>query len=68
MDYYLAEQARALVYWCNPKYNAQWKNIETTATLIPVQAAMADANLQRFINNIDNQWMKTTLRDHYKRK
>lgn len=61
-DYYFAAQMRALICWCNPSYNAQWKNIEMKIPSIPIQAILADNNLQRYINTIDNPWVKWTLK------
>lgn len=61
-DYYFAAQMRALICWCNPSYNAQWKNIEEKVTSIPIQATLADNNLQGYIHTIDNPWVKLTLK------
>ena len=53
---------RAVICWCNPSYTAQWKNIEEKMPSIPIQAILADNNLQTHINNIDNPWVKWTLK------
>lgn len=60
--YYFAALMRAVICWCNPSYTAQWKNIEEKTLPIPVQATLADNNLQTYINNIDNPWVKWTLK------
>lgn len=60
--YYFAAQMRAVICWCNPSYTTQWKNIEEKILPIPIQATLADNNLQTLINNIDNPWVKLTLK------
>lgn len=60
--YYLAAQMRAVIYWCNPSYTAQWKNIEEKILSIPIQAVLADNNLLFHINKINNPWVKWTLK------
>jgi len=60
--YYFAAQMRAVICWCNPSYTAQWKNIEEKTPPIPIQAILADSNIQTHINNIDNPWVKWTLK------
>lgn len=60
--YYLAAQMRAAICWCNPLYTAQWKNIEEKTPSIPIQAILADNNIQTHINNIDNPRVKWTLK------
>lgn len=49
-DYYFAAQMRFMIYWCNPSYNAQWKDIEEKIPSIPIQAILADNDLQSHIN------------------
>ena len=61
-DYYWAAQLRPITCWCNPSYDAQWKNIEEDLTPIPIQAQMADSRLQDFIRNTENPWIKLTLK------
>uniref|UniRef100_A0A3Q2X1G0 Reverse transcriptase zinc-binding domain-containing protein n=1 Tax=Haplochromis burtoni TaxID=8153 RepID=A0A3Q2X1G0_HAPBU len=53
---------RAIICWCNPSYTAQWKTIEEQMLSIPIQATLADKNLQTYIKNIDNLWVKKTLK------
>ena len=55
---FLATQIRTIVYWCNPKYNAQWKSIEEKMCSTPIQAVIVDNNLQNYINSIENPWVK----------
>lgn len=41
-DYFISAQIRALLYWCDSKYEAQWKNIECRILPeVPVQALSA---------------------------
>ncbi len=62
-DYYWAAQLRPIICWCNPSYDAQWKNIEEGLTSIPIQALMTDSSLQDFIRNTKkNPWIKLTLK------
>uniref|UniRef100_A0A671TVT9 Reverse transcriptase domain-containing protein n=1 Tax=Sparus aurata TaxID=8175 RepID=A0A671TVT9_SPAAU len=61
-DYYWAAQLRPLICWCNPSYDAQWKNIEEGLTSTPIQALIADSSLQDFIKNTENPWIRTTLK------
>uniref|UniRef100_A0A3B1JE93 Reverse transcriptase domain-containing protein n=1 Tax=Astyanax mexicanus TaxID=7994 RepID=A0A3B1JE93_ASTMX len=62
-NYYWAAQIRAIVCWCNPKYQAQWKSIENITTHnIPIQAILADRDLKRHIEEINNPWAKHTLK------
>lgn len=56
-----AAQMRAMICWCNPSYEAQWKNIEEKPSITPIQAILAVSNLQGHINTIDNPWVKCTL-------
>ena len=62
-DYcYWAAQLRPMICWCNPSYDAQWKNMEERIPSIPIQAIIADSNLQSYINIIENPWVKLTLK------
>ena len=61
-EYYYAAQTRAIICWCNPSYNAQWKDIEEKIFPIPIQAIIADSKLQHYINSSDNPWVKLTLK------
>ena len=38
------------------------KKIEEQVLPIPIQAILADNNLQRYISTIDNPWVKLTLK------
>lgn len=62
-NYYYAAQIRTLLCWCNPSYNAQWKDIETK--IIPgihIQAILPDKNLPRYIDELENPWVKSVLK------
>ena len=61
-EYYWAAQLRHMVCWCNPSYDAQWKDMEEKILSIPIQAIIADSDLQGNINNIENPWVKLTLK------
>lgn len=61
-DYYFVAQMRAMLCWCNPSYNAQWKSIEERLSPIPIQAIIDDNYLQSYIYSIDNPWVKLTLK------
>ena len=61
-DYYWAAQLRPMLCWCNPLYDAQWKNIEEGLTSIPIQALIADSNLPDLIKKIENPWINLTFK------
>lgn len=61
-EYYWAAQLRPMICWCNPSYVAQWKDIEEGLTSIPIQAIIADSNLQDLIKTIENPWIKLTFK------
>ncbi len=60
-DYYFAAQMGAIICWCNPFYEAQWKNMEQKISVIPIQATLADSNIQEYLKTIDNPWVNCTL-------
>lgn len=43
-NYYKASQLRYLIYWCDPKYIAKWKNLEVSQLNIPLQTLLGDKN------------------------
>lgn len=46
-----------------PSYTAQWKDIESK--LVPgvhIQAILSDKNLPRYINDLENPWVKSVLK------
>lgn len=48
--------------WCDPHYNAPWKDMENYTTKnIPVQAILADNNLRQYIDTLEDPWTKLTL-------
>lgn len=61
-EYYWAAQLKPMICWCNPLYDGQWKSIEEGLTSILIQAILADSDLQDFIKNIENPWIKLTLK------
>lgn len=46
-NYYRAAQLRYLICWCDPTYEAKWKDIEHSLIGIPPQALLGDINLQK---------------------
>lgn len=53
-------QIRALLYWCDSKYEAQWKNIECSVLPeVPVQALLVDDKWH--LDEIENPWVKSVL-------
>uniref|UniRef100_A0A096LQF6 Reverse transcriptase domain-containing protein n=1 Tax=Poecilia formosa TaxID=48698 RepID=A0A096LQF6_POEFO len=40
VDYYLSAQIRPLVCWCNPAYDAKWKDIELSLMDVPIQSVL----------------------------
>lgn len=53
-DYYNAAQLRPLVCWCNPDYNAKWKDIESDLVEgVPLQALIGDGNLMGNLTDMD---------------
>ncbi|MGL5822931.1 MAG: hypothetical protein ACRCYE_15110, partial [Sarcina sp.] len=62
--YFQAAQLRLIVCWCNPEYQARWKDIESGwFDEIPIQATIADENLIK--NKKGNQWIKVTLKNWF---
>ncbi len=59
--YFWAAQLRLIVCWCNPEYQARWKDIEIGwFDEIPIQAIIADENFIK--NKKGNQCIKVTLK------
>lgn len=65
-DYYKAAQLRSLVYWCDPKYEAKWKDLEQNQIEVPLQALVGDRTLQeKYLENL-NTWTTVPLNIWYK--
>lgn len=60
-DYFRAAQIKTLINWCDTSYNAQWKNIEEKIFPFPIQAVLAEVNIQKFIDTANNPWVECTL-------
>uniref|UniRef100_A0A3P8U3W0 Reverse transcriptase domain-containing protein n=1 Tax=Amphiprion percula TaxID=161767 RepID=A0A3P8U3W0_AMPPE len=60
-DYFRAAQMKASINWCDISYNAQWKSIEEQIFPFPIQATLADANIQKYIDTTDNPWVQCIL-------
>ncbi len=55
-NYYNAAQIRTLLCWCNPSYNAQWQDVESKQAIMPLK------NLPRYIDDLENPWVKSVLK------
>lgn len=60
-DYFRAAQMKTLINWCDISYTAQWKNIEEKTFPFPIQATLADRDMQKHIDTADNPWVECTL-------
>lgn len=62
-DYFYAAQTKYLINICNPTYQARWKDIELSIMNDPpTQAVLAHKNLGRFIDKVQNSWIKAQLK------
>lgn len=60
-DYFRAAQMKTLINWCDSLYTAQWKNIEGKTFPFPIQATVADGDIQKYIGTADNPWVECTV-------
>lgn len=61
-NYYISAQIRAVICWCEPSYDAQWKEMECQKTSdVQIQAILPDKNLQNHIDSLKSPWVKSTL-------
>lgn len=60
-DYYRAAQIKTVINWCDPTYMLQWKKIEENHFDIPIQAVLAETDIQKYIDKTDNPWVQCTL-------
>jgi len=59
-DYFYAAQSKPLT---NPKYHARWKDIELSIINDPpIQAILTHKYLGRFIDKVQNPWIKVQLK------
>ncbi len=65
-DYYKAAQLRSLVYWCDLKYEAKWKDLEQNQIEIPLQALPGERTLQKKYLEKLNTWTTVPLNIWYK--
>lgn len=62
-DYYIAAQLRPLICWCNPKYVARWKEMESAISEeFPIQAAIGDKVLMNKLIKLKNPWICLSLK------
>lgn len=50
-------QLRLLVCWCNPAYDARWKDIELSLMDIPIQSVLGCLNRFNEVLQLQNQWL-----------
>ena len=51
-----------MLYWCDPEYEAQWKNIECSVMPgVPLQALLADDKRLSHLEQVENPWVKSVL-------
>lgn len=60
-DYFIAAQIRPLVYWCNPDYEARWKDLELIQFDTPAQSILGYPQRQDLYLEKANQWIKVNL-------
>lgn len=62
-DYFYAAQIEPSINMCNPTFHARWKDIELSIMNDPpIHAVLAHKNLGRFIDNVQNPWIKVQLK------
>lgn len=52
---------KTLINWCDISYTAQWKDIEEKTFPFPIQATLADRDIQKHTDIADNPWVECTL-------
>ena len=61
-NYFISSQVKTLLYWCDSKYMAKWKDIECyEGSDVPLPALLADNKRLESIDDLENIWVKTTL-------
>ena len=60
-DYYKAAQLHFVVCWCDPIYDAKWKDIEQSQTNIPLQSILGEKSLQKKYLNKVTKWIVVPL-------
>lgn len=61
-NYFISAQVRTLVYWCDPEYDAKWKDIECNMLSdVPLQAILADMKRLESIDNLGNRWVELVV-------
>ncbi len=64
-DYFCSAQTRPLMNLCSQNYHARWKDIEMSLIKDPpIQAVLGNNNkdLEKFINSVQNPWIKLQLK------
>lgn len=60
-DFYVAAQLTPLILWCNPEYEANWKDIELSISGRPVQSLLGCPSVIKDLPNLQNQWVYFSL-------
>ena len=61
-DYYLSAQLRYLVCWCNPSYEARWKDIELSLIEIPIQSVLGCPGRFNDVHQLHNHCTSFSLK------
>ena len=60
--YFNSAQIRAMLYWCDLEFEAQWKNIECSVMPgVPLQALLEDDKRLSHLEQVENPWVKSVL-------
>ena len=60
-DFYTAAQLSPLILWCNPEYEANWKDIEISLLGRPVQSLLGCPSAIGDLPDLQNQWVCFSL-------
>lgn len=61
-DYYLSAQLGPLVCWCNPAYEAKWKDIELSLMDIPIQSVLGSISRINEVLQLHNQFVAFSMK------
>lgn len=65
-SYYAAPQLRYLVNWCNPHYDAKWKDLDQSQQDIALQSLIGDRSLYTIHSEKLNCWTKVPMNIWFK--
>lgn len=62
LDYHLSAQLRPLVCWCNPVYEAKWKDIELSLLDFPIQSVLGCLDRLPQVYQLQNLCVSSSLK------